>query len=168
MLHFFIKLRSWLEEIMAHPSIAGLIFGFSLVTAASAADFSIHVPMHQNGKSTYYVMGSISPNVVLEFLVDTGSGYATITDDALATLKTNGRAKFVKELRAVTADEYEMIVPVYRIATLKLGENCVLHDIDAAVLPGSTRNILGLSALTKAEPFAIRTSPATLMLSTCG
>jgi hypothetical protein len=58
-------------------------------------------------------------------------------------------------------------VAVYRVASLKLGENCVLTDVEVAVMPGATRDILGLSALRKVEPFALQLEPPVLYLSSC-
>jgi hypothetical protein len=40
--------------------------------------------------------------------------------------------------------------------------------VEAAILPSGTRNILGMSALHKASPFTISTTPPTLTLNNCG
>jgi hypothetical protein len=44
-------------------------------------------------------------------------------------------------------------VPIYRLAAITIGNDCHFHNVEAAVFPGDTRNILGLSALNKACPF---------------
>ncbi len=123
--------------------------------------------MHSKGMATYYVSGHINDTVSSDFLVDTGSGYVTINNDTLAQLKSNGNANFIKNIAAVMADGSERLVPVYRLSTLKLGDNCVIHDVEAAVMPGSTPNILGLNALAKAAPFSISISPPELTLTGC-
>jgi hypothetical protein len=67
----------------------------------------------------------------------------------------------------VMADGSETVVSVYRLATLKLGNNCIIQDVEAAVMPGATPNILGLNALKKAAPFSMSLSPPTLTLAGC-
>ncbi len=133
----------------------------------NAADFDIQVPMHSKGAATYYVSGFINDHVASDFLVDTGSGYVTINTKTLKQLKRDGSAEFVKKISAVMADGSATVVSVYRIATLKFGDNCVIRDVEAAVMPGSTPNILGLSALKKAAPFAMSVTPPTLRLTDC-
>lgn len=133
-----------------------------------AADFDIHVPMHNKGATTFYVSGFINDRVASDFLVDTGSGYVTINKKTLKKLKRDGSADFVKKISAVMADGSATVVSVYRIATLRFGDNCIIRDVEAAVMPGSTPNILGLSALKKAAPFAMSvTTPPTLRLTDC-
>jgi len=58
-------------------------------------------------------------------------------------------------------------VPVYVIRSLTIGENCRLRNVEAAVFPGATRQILGLSALKKAAPFTFSFDPPHLTLSNC-
>ena len=150
--------------------------GFSLYTASAlfyslgcfaAGGVDATVPMHEKGASTYYVSVSINDRVSSDFLVDTGSGYVTINSEILGELMREQGTVFVKEIAAVMADGSETVVPVYRLASLNLGNNCVIRDVEAAVLPGTTRNILGLSALKKAAPFTLSTTPPALALTNC-
>ncbi len=130
-------------------------------------DFNAQIPMHNKGYATYYVSGSINDMVTSDFLVDTGSGYMTINRETLKELEGSRNVEFVKKISAVMADGSETVVPVYRIAKLKLGNNCTIQDIEAAVMPGPGPNILGLSALKKAAPFAMSVTPPTLTLTSC-
>jgi len=132
-----------------------------------ASDSSIQVPMHTRGTVTYYVSGYINDAVTSDFLVDTGSGYVTINTVTMKKLNRDGGAEFVKEITAVMADGSETVVPVYRLASLKLGDDCILQGVEAAVMPGSAPNILGLSALKKAAPFSMSMDPPTLTLTGC-
>jgi len=132
---------------------------------ASAAGREI--PLHSKGTATFYVSGSIDEVIESDFLVDTGSGYVTIDPDTLTRLRRKGSAKFVRKISAVLADGSETVVPVYRLAALKLGGSCTIQNVEAAVIPGSNAHILGLSALGKAAPFAISLDPPTLTLSGC-
>jgi len=140
----------------------------SFCTAHSfAADFDTTVPMHDKGAATYYVSVSVNERVVSDFLVDTGSGYVTINKRILKQLMHEDGAVFVKKIAAVMADGSETVVPVYRLASLKLGDGCIIRDVEAAVMPGTTTNILGLSALKKAAPFTLSLTPPALALTNC-
>jgi len=147
------------------PFIAMLLF-FG-VNNGHASDVDRQVPMHTRGTVTYYVSAYINNAVTSDFLVDTGSGYVTINATTLKELNSNGSVEYIKKISAVMADGSETVVPVYRLASLKLGDNCIIQDVEAAVMPGSTPNILGLNALIKAAPFSMSMSPPTLTLAGC-
>lgn len=137
------------------------------VGVAHAGEFGTKVPMREKGAATYYVPGEIEGLGDIELMVDTGSGYVTINEHTLTILTEQKRAEYVRDLRGILANGSEMIVPVYRISALNIGKNCWLNNIEAAVFPGKTRFILGLSALEKAAPFIFSTNPPSLTLSNC-
>lgn len=125
------------------------------------------VPMKDKGAATFYVDGSIKGYGATEFMVDTGSGYTTINEHTLEKLKANGNAVYSKQLKGILADGTEKIVSVYRISALNLGGKCELKDVEAAIFPGKTRQILGLNALRKAGSFTFSFQPPTLILNSC-
>ena len=100
-------------------------------------------------------------------LVDTGSGYVALTRATFARIKDLPGVTYLREITGSMANGKQLNVPVYRVASLKLGESCVLTDVEVAVMPGATRDILGLSALRKVEPFALQLEPPVLYLSSC-
>ncbi len=134
---------------------------------AVAAEFDTHIPMRDKGAATYYVDGDIHGAGPVDFMVDTGSGYMTINEETLALLQRNGGATYIRKLAGVLADGSTMTVPIYRIAQVRIGAACTLRDVEAAVFPGKTRQILGLSALRQAAPFIFSMNPPTLVLSHC-
>lgn len=142
---------------------AGLVLAS---TPASGDRFDVTVPMHAKGMATYYVNAEIADLGTSEFMVDTGSGYLTINEQTLNTLRQREQVQYVKELRAVLANGSELIIPVYAIRQLRIG-TCTLRDIEAAVFPARTRQILGLSALNKVAPFTFSVDPPELVLSNC-
>jgi len=147
------------------PFITALLLaGFN---TSYASDSNKQIPMHTRGTVTYYVSGFINNTVSSDFLVDTGSGYVTINSKTLEKLNQRSGTEFVKKISAVMADGSEKVVPVYRLASLRLGDGCVIQNIEAAVMPGAMPNILGLSALKKAAPFSISMAPPTLTLTGC-
>ncbi|MDH3326758.1 MAG: retroviral-like aspartic protease family protein [Gammaproteobacteria bacterium] len=132
-----------------------------------SAEMTNSLPMKDKGASTFYINGHIKGYGITEFMVDTGSGYTTINENTLEILKASGNATYVKKLRGILADGTEKIVPVYRINTLTLGPSCELHNVEAAVFPGKTRHILGLSTLRKTGTFTFSFEPPALVLNDC-
>lgn len=156
-----------LPDTMIKGLITVLLALFALQQSADASEDRKLVPMTDQGASTFYVDVFLKGIGLTEFLVDTGSSYMTINEETLETLKQEDQATYVKDLKGVLADGSEQVVPVYRIKAMRIGESCGLTDVKAAVFPGRTRNILGLSALRAAAPFVFSVEPPTLELSNC-
>ena len=70
-------------------------------------------------------------------------------------------------LVGILADGTRKVVPIWSVSSLNIGGNCHLVDVEAAVFPGRTRQILGLTALKKAAPFTLSFEPPELTLSRC-
>jgi Predicted aspartyl protease len=136
-------------------------------TSAYGGEFKTRVPMQDKGVSTYYVKAHIDGVGATDFMVDTGSGYTTIDEHTLATLKAQGRARYVKDLLGILADGSQTVVPVYLIPGIVIGGECLVDNVEAAVFPGKTRHILGLSTLRKLSPFVFSMDPPSLLLSNC-
>ena len=132
-----------------------------------ADEAPVQIALQQKGTSTFYVTGTVDGLAIGELLLDTGSGYVALNRETFDRLKAHQRPRFVKRLDAVMADGSEAQVSVYHLARLELGETCVIHNVEAAILPSGSRNILGMSALHKASPFTISVSPPALTLSNC-
>lgn len=143
-----------------------------LITAqaatAAASEPMTAVPMYDKGFSTYYVAGRIEGYGAAEFLVDTGSAYVILTEDALKVLKASGQARYLRELSGVMADGSQVTVPVFLIRGIHVGGDCEIRDVEATVVPRASRLVLGLSALRKAAPFTVSLEPPSLALSDCG
>lgn len=126
------------------------------------------IPMETQGTRTFYVQSSMPGGSESKWLIDTGSGHSVINETTLASLKSSGNAVFVKHLRGIMADGSTRIVPLYQLSVITIGHACVIRDVEAVVMPGNARQILGISALQKAAPFGFSFSPPTLSLSNCG
>ncbi len=148
--------------------LMSVLFFFLLEPSASiASDFGTSVPINKKGFTTYYVSGSINGSGTTDFLVDTGSGYSAINEATLDKLKIQGKAEFMKNVSATLANGSNVTLPVYKISSINIGGECDIYNVEAVVLPGRMRNILGLSALEKTAPFAISVNPPKLLLSHC-
>lgn len=125
------------------------------------------VALQSQGSQTFYIDSMIHGAGEASLLVDTGSGYSVINQETLTSLQEQGHARFIKNLKGVMANGATEIVSLYEISAITLGENCVIRDVRAAVIPNSSRQILGISTLMKAAPFEISVSPPALRLSGC-
>lgn len=139
----------------------------ALCVRGDELEFNKRVPIQSKGTAAYYIEGHIEGFGTAQLLVDTGSGYTTIDEETLAVLKKSGRAKYLKKLRGIMADGSRKILPVYLIAGINLGGECMVRDVEAAVFPARTRPILGMKTLRKVSPFIFSMDPPSLMLS-CG
>ena len=142
-----------------------LVLGAS--AAVQAADFDSKIAMFQADSGNFYVKGRFGNEESTDFLVDTGSGLVILSEPAFKRIAVMAGNKPVSRKAARMADGRTKAINVYSVEQLVLGENCRIGPLEVAVIPGATRNILGLSALNKAAPFAIYTSPPTLALSGC-
>ena len=139
------------------------------VFAASASSLAqTVVPLNANsGLSTYYLTVQVGGDLIEDYLVDTGAGFMTITDSTLAHLQERGQARFLRTIEGHLADGRVLKVPVYLLDEIVIGQTCVLREVEAAVLPGASRGLFGLSALRRTSPFEFSIEPPSLRLSNC-
>lgn len=123
--------------------------------------------MENIGLGTYYVNVNLAGMSGTQFMVDTGSGYVTINEESLHKLKQNNNAVYVRDIKGILANGSTYIVPIWKVSSLTLNNQCTLKNVEVAVFPGKTRQILGLSALKKAAPLQISFDPPQLVLSNC-
>lgn len=123
--------------------------------------------MSQVESGNYYVKGRLDNEGDLDFLVDTGSGLVILSETVFNQLPKHKKPQPVSRKAARMADGRTKAIEVYKFDQLTLGDHCQIGPVEVAVIPGATRNILGLSALNQTAPFAIYTSPPTLALTGC-
>jgi clan AA aspartic protease (TIGR02281 family) len=150
------------------PRLAALLLGLSILapTAAGAAEFT-EVALRKHDAGTFYVDGAIQGYGDLRMLVDTGSSYLVISQMILDDLLKAGDARYARQLEGTMADGSTRVIPVYRLSALRLGDNCWIDDIEAAVLPGQTRAILGMNVLARLAPFTFSAAPPQLGVQQC-
>ena len=133
---------------------------------AAVAD-AVEIALDRRETGTYYTQAHIEGYGNVSMLVDTGSSFSVINAQMLEVLLAAGHARFDRELRGHMADGSQRAVPLYRIASLRLHEHCVLRDVEVAVVPGNTRAILGMDVLADAAPFEFHARPPRLRLAGC-
>lgn len=139
----------------------------ALLLAEPVAPVPVNIALVKRDTGTFYMPGAIRGYGELQFLLDTGSSFMVIGESVLERLKADGTAKFSREIRGVMADGRPRVVPLYRLAALRLGENCWVHDVEAAVLEKGTRAIVGMDVLARLAPFTFSLQPAQLALNGC-
>ncbi|MCP5182030.1 MAG: retroviral-like aspartic protease family protein [Pseudomonadales bacterium] len=146
------------------------LLGLAVLSVAPArADehAAAQLPLIPAASGAYYVNATFGHAVHTELLVDTGSSYVGLSERTFRKLKEDAGAAYVRAIRGRTAAGRVVNVAVYAIPMLTLGRHCVLRDVEAVVLPGADRDILGLSALRHLQPFSMALEPPTLSVSSC-
>lgn len=153
-------------KLLAGSVLALLIAAGGAVHAAGNPG-SVKVGLRKSAPGTFYVAGSIGAAGPVDFLVDTGSSYTVINDAILAALEGAGQATFSRKIEGRMADGSTRVVSLYTIERLRLGADCVIADVEAAVFAGSTRPILGIDTLARLAPFTFSADPPHLEFGAC-
>ena len=128
------------------------------------AQFSI--PLTEKGTDVFYLPARLG-DTDTELLFDTGSGYLALNERIMGRLEDEGRASYLHSIHARMASGAVNKVDIYRVEALRLGDSCTLYNVDAAMLKGSTRNILGMNVLKQVASFNVSFSDNTLTLKGC-
>lgn len=147
--------------------VCGLLLPPLLTAAESPVSGQMTIGLKRHNAGTFYVDGAIEGYGEMNFLVDTGSSYVVINESVLAALSKAGRVAPGRELSGVMADGSRRTIPTYRLSGLRLGEACWIEDVEAAVISGNTRPILGMDVLARLAPFTFSADPAQIVLARC-
>lgn len=145
-------------------------YGLGLLLAGWAGVASadtVQIALAEAITGTYYVKAGINSRVETELLLDTGSGYVSLSSKTFARVRENVHSLPERTITGILADGKSVSVPVYRIAELKLGNDCVLRDVEVAVFAHAAHDILGLNALKQMQPFTLQLDPPQLSAN-CG
>jgi clan AA aspartic protease (TIGR02281 family) len=156
-------MNNWLRPLRR---LAVAALGLSVLSPAFAGDFT-EVALRKHDAGTFYVDGAIKGYGELRMLVDTGSSYLVISQSILDELLKANQATYARKLEGIMADGSSRVIPVYKIAALRLGDKCWVNDVEAAVLPGQTRPILGMNILSRLAPFTFSAEPPQLGVQQC-
>ena len=154
-------------EIMKKRVSTLLLASAWFFNAIASEPFSIPVAMDAKSGGTNYVNATLGETVTASFLLDTGSGMLVVNQDTFSALKKQSAVTFSHDAAARLANGKLHKVKIYTVSNFRIGEHCELGQVEVAVIKKGN-NILGMSALSKAAPFAISVNPPTLMLSECG
>jgi predicted aspartyl protease len=124
------------------------------------------IPLEAVQAGTFYVRGNLDGVVDTDLLLDTGSGYVSLSKRTFDQIKHDESTVFQRHITGVMANGSAISVPIYRIGALRLSSSCVLTDIEVAVFNNTSRDILGLNALKQIQPFTLQLDPP-VMSATC-
>jgi hypothetical protein len=139
----------------------GLIF-----PADSKERFGYTIAMKTANSGTSYVDATLAESITASFLVDTGSAMLVINQTTFKALKQSNHVQFSHEAAARLANGKLHRVDVYTVPQFRIGQRCDIGPVEVAVIKKGN-NILGMSVLKRAAPFALSIVPPTLMLSEC-
>lgn len=128
---------------------------------------AVAIPLEAAATGTYYVKAGLNAAVETQLLLDTGSGYVSLSNKTFERMTAGAHPRPERTITGVLADGKEVSVPIYRLAELKLGSDCILHDVEVAVFRNGARDILGLNALKQMQPFTLQLDPP-LLSANCG
>jgi clan AA aspartic protease (TIGR02281 family) len=137
------------------------------VLAATGYGEAIQMDLQQADSGNFYLHGQLVAGVDTSMLVDTGSGYVSLSRKTFRQVKGLPGTQYVRDIHGTLANGRTLRVPIYRVAELSLGNNCVLRNLEVAVFPGADRDILGLNALRRIQPFTMQMDPPALIVSHC-
>lgn len=162
---------------MSHSrrNISRLLFVLLLGILASAAATAneVNLMMAQASAGGFYLHATLSngiegeENVETEMLLDTGSSYVALSKSTFNRINENTEIKFSRYIFGAMADGRVEQVPLYLLDELKLADNCVLQNVEAAVFTNATTDIIGLNALQHLQPFTLQMTPAILSSQSC-
>jgi predicted aspartyl protease len=150
------------------------IFGFFTVMVflisfqTQADNFPIRLNLSKSNGNTLYASALLADKVVASFMIDTGSSVVVINQKTFDKIKAvGGTIVKTSQMGARLANGQVRLIQRYRIETLSLSKDCAFKNVEVAVMKNGN-NILGMSVLTTAAPFAIFSQPDQLGLSQCG
>lgn len=151
---------------LRHTLLGFLLFPGMPSLADEAAEKTL--PLVEQASGAYYVRGVFGDGIESELLVDTGSSYVALTRKTFRQLEDEDLVEYVRTIHGKTAAGRTMKVKVFSLSGLTLGDGCEMNDIEAVVLPGADRDILGLTALKQLGRFTLAFEPPALTYSACG
>jgi len=122
----------------------------------------VTLPLETTGSGTFYLPAVVDRQVDTRLLLDTGSGYVSLSQQTFNKLTRDSTRHLLRHIQGVMANGKTVSVPVYQIAELGLGAGCVLYDIEVAVMPSGSRDILGINAIRQLQPITLGLDPPRL------
>ena len=127
----------------------------------------ITLDMHQAESGNFYIHASLGEGIETDLLLDTGSGYVSVGKSTFDLIKESGNPRFSRHIYGRMASGKIEKVALYFVDELKLTGECILRDIEVAHFPKADKDILGLNALSRLQPFTMQLAPAKLTSANC-
>ena len=151
--------------VTAAPSAAQPVASANAPALDATAGYTA-VPLASSGAGSFLVDVFVAGEAT-EFVLDTGAAMLTVNKTFYKTLKKQGLVEPAGEVAVRVADGRIKLVPVTRIERLDLGQGCEIRDVEAIVLSGKGRNLLGMNVLQRFAPLTLSMAPPSIQLSDC-
>lgn len=142
--------------------VAALLLGTSPARSQSV----VVMPLTANSGGAFHADLSLN-GISDRFLLDTGAAMLTINQGLYERSARAGGAVKMRQIAARLADGRIRRFDVYRFDTVVLADGCSIPGVEAVVVPGKGRNLLGLNVLTHFAPFSMAMDPPSIGLSGC-
>ena len=154
---------------MNAPILTSLLLtgALHLAGTSTVAAGEISLDMFQSDSGNFYVHAVLDAAIETDMLLDTGSGYVSLSKETFDRLAKTDAPQFSRHIYGTMANGKVEKVPLYVLDELRLADNCVLKEVEVAVFAKADRNILGLNVLARLQPFTFHLSPAKLTSSGC-
>jgi len=163
-----VKAVNPLLRYLLQGPIALLIISTCIITGAQAEEVQLNMTQAKSGNLyVHATLQSAYANTDTDLLLDTGASYVALTRATFERLNGEAESSFSRYIFGAMANGKVEKIPLYLLAELKLAENCVLNNIEVAVFPKADKDILGLNALSRMQPFTMQFAPALLTSNHC-
>lgn len=142
-------------------------FLFVLCFSPMSTANEVELFMKESHSGGLYINANIGTDVETEMLLDTGSSFITLSQFTFEKVNEKTELSFSRNIYGAMADGRVNQVPLYIIDELILAENCILKNVEVAILQNGDVDILGMNALKMLQPFTIQMMPAILNISNC-
>lgn len=136
-------------------------------TVSTASGTPATIQLIRKRAGTYYLPVAFPGLGTVNVLLDTGSSHTVISRAYLEQMTKAHGASYAYTVNGTMADGSRSQVPVYRIGSLELAPGCWVHGVEAAVMDGKVRPILGMNVLGRLAPLTLSMQPASLTLHHC-
>lgn len=141
------------------------------LSEGSRGQSGLNVPLSSTAGGAYQVTMQIIgvAQSDTEFLLDTGAAMMSINSAFFKVLQAKEAVHKLREVAVRLADGRRRLLSVYEVRGLRIADGCELGSVEAVLVPGEGRNLLGLNALYRLAPFTVNFSPDPILnVSSCG
>ena len=151
-----------------HTKLGAIYFILlNLIIPTIAVADEVEIIMTEASSGGLYIHTELGAAIETDMLLDTGSSYTTLSQLTFDKVNEQSKLSFSRNIYGAMADGRVNQVPLYILDELVLADNCILKNIEVAVLQYGDIDILGLKALKLLQPFSIQLMPAKLSINNC-
>ena len=149
------------------PVYRMLFLLLAMQTALPATANEVSIPIQSAASGGLYIQTILGDGITTEMLLDTGSSYVALSISTFNKITVNTELAFSRNIYGAMANGKVEQYSLYILDKLQISDNCILRNVEVAVLPNANKDILGLNALVLLQPFTLQMTPAILSSQNC-